>query len=131
MIMVTGTFRLPADRLARALPAMSAMMAASRAEPGCIAYAYAQDLLDPALIHVVERWRDRAALAAHFAAAENSLLRRVWPYPRESPDFARPGTEVQVSLFGELRPARVLAEAVLDPQNTRLKMDEVLSAASA
>ena len=29
--------------------------------------AYAQDLLDPALIHVVERWRDRAALAAHFA----------------------------------------------------------------
>ncbi|MEY4849071.1 MAG: hypothetical protein RLZZ331_75 [Pseudomonadota bacterium] len=67
MIMVTGTFRLPADRLARALPAMSAMMAASRAEPGCIAYAYAQDLLDPALIHVVERWRDRAALAAHFA----------------------------------------------------------------
>lgn len=47
------------------------------------------------------------------------------------PEFARPGTEVQVSLFGELRPARVLAEAVLDPQNTRLKMDEVLSAASA
>ena len=67
MIMVSGTFRLPADGLARALPAMSAMMAASRAEPGCIAYAYAQDLLDPTLIHVVERWRDRAALAAHFA----------------------------------------------------------------
>ncbi len=55
MIMLTGTFRLPADGLARALPAMSAMVAASRAEPGCIAYAYAQDLLDPTLIHVVER----------------------------------------------------------------------------
>ena len=67
MILVTGTFRLPADGLARALPAMYAMMAASRAEPGCIAYAYAPDLLDPTLIHVVERWRDRAALAAHFA----------------------------------------------------------------
>ena len=67
MIMLTGTFRLPTDGLARALPAMSAMVAASRAEPGCIAYAYAQDLLDPTLIHVVERWRDRAPLTAHFA----------------------------------------------------------------
>ena len=66
MIVVTGTIRLPAGGLARALPAMAAMVTASRAEPGCIAYAYAQDLFDPALIHVVERWRDRAALAAHF-----------------------------------------------------------------
>jgi quinol monooxygenase YgiN len=67
MILVTGTIRLASDGLASARPAMAAMMAASRAEPGCIAYAYAQDLLDPGLIHVIERWRDRAALAAHFA----------------------------------------------------------------
>jgi DNA polymerase-3 subunit epsilon len=35
--------------------------------------------------------RTTGPLAAHFAPAENSLLRRVWPYPREVPDFARPG----------------------------------------
>jgi len=35
--------------------------------------------------------RGTGPLAAHFAPAENSLLRKVWPYPRESPDFARPG----------------------------------------
>jgi DNA polymerase III epsilon subunit-like protein len=35
--------------------------------------------------------RGSGPLASHFAPAENSLLRRVWPYPRESPDFARPG----------------------------------------
>lgn len=35
--------------------------------------------------------RATGPLAAHFAPAENSLLRKVWPYPRESPDFARPG----------------------------------------
>ncbi len=35
--------------------------------------------------------RTSGPLAAHFAPAENSLLRRVWPYPREVPDFARPG----------------------------------------
>ncbi len=35
--------------------------------------------------------RATGPLAAHFAPTENSLLRRVWSYPRESPDFARPG----------------------------------------
>ncbi len=34
-------------------------------------------------------WRQTAPLAAHFAGAENSLLKSVWPYPRSSPDFAR------------------------------------------
>lgn len=32
-------------------------------------------------------------LAAHFAGAEHSLLRRTWPYPRQAPDFVR-GTGV-------------------------------------
>ncbi len=35
--------------------------------------------------------RERGPLAAHFAGVENSLLKSVWPYPRNSPDFARPG----------------------------------------
>ncbi|HEY8995836.1 MAG TPA: 3'-5' exonuclease [Lacunisphaera sp.] len=35
--------------------------------------------------------RATGPLAAHFAPVENSLLRKVWPYPREAPDFARPG----------------------------------------
>jgi DNA polymerase III epsilon subunit-like protein len=35
--------------------------------------------------------RASGPLAAHFASAENHLLRTVWAYPRQSPDFARPG----------------------------------------
>lgn len=35
--------------------------------------------------------RETGPLAAHYAGAENSLLKSVWPYPRPSPDFARPG----------------------------------------
>ncbi len=35
--------------------------------------------------------REKGPLAAHYAGAENSLLKSVWPYPRSSPDFARPG----------------------------------------
>jgi len=35
--------------------------------------------------------RQGGPLAAHFATAENYLLRNVWAYPRSAPDFARPG----------------------------------------
>ncbi len=37
------------------------------------------------------RWRETGPLAAHFANAENTLIKSAWPYPRSSPDFARPG----------------------------------------
>jgi DNA polymerase III epsilon subunit-like protein len=35
--------------------------------------------------------RERGPLAAHYAGVENALLKATWPYPRNSPDFARPG----------------------------------------
>jgi len=38
--------------------------------------------------------RATGPLAAHFAGAENTLLKAAWPYPPTSPDFARPGGTV-------------------------------------
>jgi DNA polymerase-3 subunit epsilon len=38
--------------------------------------------------------RETGPLAAHFANAENTLIKSVWPYPRTSPDFAREGGTV-------------------------------------
>lgn len=35
--------------------------------------------------------RESGPLAAHFAQAENTLLKSVWPYPRAVPDFVRGG----------------------------------------
>jgi DNA polymerase-3 subunit epsilon len=35
--------------------------------------------------------RETGPLAAHFAHAENHLLKSVWPYARAAPDFAQPG----------------------------------------
>lgn len=35
--------------------------------------------------------RESGPLAAHFAHVEHHLLKAVWPYPRNAPDFARPG----------------------------------------
>ena len=37
------------------------------------------------------RLRESGPLGAHFAQAENALIKSVWPYPRTAPDFSRPG----------------------------------------
>lgn len=66
MILVAGTFRLPVDILPAAREAMARVIAASRAEPGCLAYAYAEDVIEPGLFRVSEAWTSREALLAHF-----------------------------------------------------------------
>lgn len=77
MILVLGTVKLAPERLAGAIGAMGKMVTASRAEPGCIAYSYAQDLHDPETIHVVEKWRSREALTEHFATPHMAEWRGV------------------------------------------------------
>ena len=77
MILILGTVKLAPDRLAGAREAMERMVAASRAEKGCIAYSYAQDVLDPETIHVIEKWRDRGAVAFHFATPHMAEWRGV------------------------------------------------------
>jgi len=47
---------------------MARVIEATRAEPGCLAYSYAEDTLEPGLIRVTELWQSRAQLTAHFAA---------------------------------------------------------------
>lgn len=69
MILVIGTFRLPVAKLAEGREALLRVVEATRAEPGCIDYAYAEDLLEPGLIRVSEKWESREALALHFETA--------------------------------------------------------------
>lgn len=78
-ILVIGTVRLPPENIARARVAMETMVAASRAEDGCIEYAYSHDLLEPGLVRVTEAWRDREALTAHFQTAHMAAWRAVFP----------------------------------------------------
>ena len=79
MILVIGTVRLPSENIARARPAMEAMVAGSRAEDGCLEYAYSEDLLVPGLVRVTEIWRDREALKAHFLTPHMAAWRAVFP----------------------------------------------------
>lgn len=76
MIVVVGTFRLPVDRLEQARAALVRVVKATRAEPGCIDYAYAEDVLEPGLFRVSETWESREALAAHFETPHMKQWRR-------------------------------------------------------
>lgn len=78
-LIVAGTVRVPPENIERFRPHMTEMMAASRAEDGCLAYGYAEDVADPGLIHVFEHWRDLAALEAHFRTPHMQEWRSHWP----------------------------------------------------
>lgn len=78
-LIIAGTVRVPPENLPGLKPHMAEMMAASRAEDGCIAYGYAEDVAEPGLIHVFEIWRDRAALDAHFQTPHMARWRTAWP----------------------------------------------------
>jgi quinol monooxygenase YgiN len=79
MLLIVGTIRLPAEKLSDARPIMRAMVKHSRAEDGCAEYCYAEDVLDPGLIHVKELWRDQATLDRHFASDHLADWRAAWP----------------------------------------------------
>lgn len=79
MLLIIGTVRLPADRLDTARPIMAAVLQATRDEAGCLEYSYAEDVLEPGLIHIKERWTDRAALNEHIKSAHIATWRANGP----------------------------------------------------
>ena len=78
MLLVIGTFRLPAEMIQDAWPVMQEMIEASMEEEGCLAYSYAHDMLEPGLIRVNETWRDEDALEEHFASEHMEEWRANW-----------------------------------------------------
>ena len=67
MIIVEGFVHLAQGELDRFRPVASEMLSETRAEEGCLAYAFATDLDDPNTIRIMERWESEDALARHFA----------------------------------------------------------------
>lgn len=87
-VLVIGEFRLPPERMAEAREAMERVITATRVEAGCLGYSYAEDVLDPGLIRVSEKWESRELLAAHLTAPHMS----VWKQERE--DFGLSGRSI-------------------------------------
>jgi quinol monooxygenase YgiN len=97
-VIVAGTVRVPPANIGRFAPHMEKMLAASRAEDGCIAYSYAVDVEDPGLIRVFEEWRDEAALQAHFRTPHLAEWRSAWP------DFGVADRQLFLYVADEKRP---------------------------
>ena len=60
-----GYARLQAERLAAVRSALTTMIATTRQEKGCILYAFAEDVSEPGVLRIVERWESWETLAAH------------------------------------------------------------------
>jgi quinol monooxygenase YgiN len=67
MILVTGSITAQPAHVDALLVLCTEHVRRSRSEPGCLAHAVHRDVENPLRLVFVERWSDRAALAAHFA----------------------------------------------------------------
>ncbi len=65
MIIVTGHLRVAPDAIEALRSDAQRTLEATRNEKGCILYAFAEDVIDPGLIRIVERWEDWPSLEAH------------------------------------------------------------------
>jgi quinol monooxygenase YgiN len=79
MLILAGSIRLPPENLAAARPVMQRMIDASRAEDGCIAYGFSEDVLEPGLIRVFEVFRDAESQQFHSKSAHMTEWRAAWP----------------------------------------------------
>jgi quinol monooxygenase YgiN len=68
MLIVAGVIQIDANRRAAAEEAFAAMRAATLKEEGCIEYQAYVDRTDPGTLFMFEKWKDQAALDAHFTS---------------------------------------------------------------
>ena len=68
-IVVSGEIRLDPDDFDAALALIEPLVAATRAEAGCIEYGYWVDPRDRGHVRVFEEWESDDAIAAHSASA--------------------------------------------------------------
>lgn len=92
MIVVSGHIRVKPEAVAGLKPHMRTVLETTRQERGCLLYAYGEDVLDPGLIRIVERWESRETLDAHsraphikawgeaLSAAGGTLERDIWAH---------------------------------------------------
>ena len=68
MIVIQGWVKVAPADAGKLRDAAQALVTATRQEPGNLAYAFAEDVSEPGLFHIVERWESEAAVAAHTQA---------------------------------------------------------------
>lgn len=76
MIIVTATlsFATEADRDAAVAATVEIQAATRDDEPGCLAYCFGPDPVEPKHVQVYELWTDAASLDAHFSHANYGAM---------------------------------------------------------
>jgi quinol monooxygenase YgiN len=81
MVIVIGTFQVAPEDRDTFIANRVGVMNHSRAERGCITYAFTGDPIDPGVVVLTERWSERTALDAHLAGLASA------PQPAKIPAF--------------------------------------------
>lgn len=67
MIIITGEALVSDENREAFRPVAERQVTLSRAEAGCLSYAYFEDAMQPGRFFFYEEWRDQAAVDFHFA----------------------------------------------------------------
>ena len=68
MLIVAGTLDVDPGQRDQFLEGRRDGVVATRAEPGCLEYAFSADLVKPGRVRVFERWESKDTLARHLEA---------------------------------------------------------------
>jgi len=79
MLILAGTIRVGTGKREASRAPVLEMVTATRAEPGCLEYSFAFDLVDDHLLRIFEVFVDEAALAAHRASPHMARWRAAMP----------------------------------------------------
>lgn len=73
MILIHCRYRIPPDVREAWIESSKRMAILSRAEEGCLGYAFSFDVIDPDIAYVYEKWADRKTFEAHRAVAHHAI----------------------------------------------------------
>jgi quinol monooxygenase YgiN len=76
-IAVIGSMRFPPENMETVRPYLRQLVAATRANDGCIAYDVGEDIFEPGLLRFSEVWPDQASLDAHLVAPQIAPWREI------------------------------------------------------
>ena len=73
-IRVVARVTVRPDKFDETMKALTELVAATRAEPGCVRYELLRNIADPHELTFVEEWADAESLEAHFATEHFSAV---------------------------------------------------------
>ncbi len=76
MLIVAGEVKVAdSGEVEKAREALMLMVAETLKEEGCITYSFAQDIVEPTIVRIFEKWKDQATLDAHMESAHMLAFR--------------------------------------------------------